>query len=52
MVYDDTIEENELFAVYYYVKKDDTNRSIDTFVATVLTANWHYVLNIRDMDGP
>ncbi len=52
MVYDDTIEENELFAVYYYVKKDDTNRSIDTFVATILTANWRYVLNIQDTDGP
>lgn len=48
MVYDDTIEQNELFAVYYYAKKDDTDQRKTVYVATVLTANYKYVLNITD----
>lgn len=52
MVYDDSIEENELFAVYYSVRKDDAHNTKVTFVATVLTANYRYVLNIQDIDGP
>lgn len=52
MVYDDTIEENELFAVYYYAKKDDTDISPITYVATVVTQNYKYVLNILDQDTP
>lgn len=52
MVYDNSIEENELFAVYYFAKKDDTNLTNVTYVATVLTKNFKYVLNIQDIDGP
>lgn len=52
MVYDDTIEQNELFAVYYYVKKDDTDSATPTYAATVLTKNYKYVLDIQDIDGP
>lgn len=41
IVYDDTIEENELFGVYYWAQKnDETNRTY--FVATVVTANLKY----------
>lgn len=50
MVYDDTIEQNELFAVYYYVKKDDTDQSRTRYVATVLTEHYRYVLNILDSE--
>jgi len=49
MVYDDTIEQNELFAVYYYVKKDDTNLQIDHYIATVLTQNYKWVFDIQKM---
>lgn len=52
IVRDDTIEENELFAVYYYVRKDDTDTNNIVYVATVLTTNFKYVLNIQDIDGP
>lgn len=52
IVYDDTIEQNELFAVYYYAKKDDTNINNTVYVATVLTKNYKYVLNIQDIEGP
>ncbi len=51
MVYDDSIEQKELFAVYYYAKKDDTDKNSTIYVATVLTQNYKYVLNIRDIDG-
>lgn len=52
MVHDDTIEENELFAVYYYVKHDDTDKMPDSYMATVLTKNYKYVLNILNQDTP
>lgn len=52
IVYDNSIEENELFAVYYFAKKDDTNMTNIVYVATVLTKNYKYVLNIQDIDGP
>ena len=52
LVYDDTIEQNELFGVYYYARKDDTDRANTVYVATVLTKNYKYVLNIQDVDGP
>lgn len=52
MVYDDSIEQNELFAVYYYAKIDDTDKSGPIYVATVLTQNYKYVLNIQDIEGP
>lgn len=52
MVHDDSIEENELFAVYYYIKKNDTGRSGTVYVATVLTKNYRYLLNIENIEGP
>lgn len=48
MVHDDTIEENELFAVYYYRRKDDTDKTPTRYAATVLTKNYKYILNILD----
>lgn len=47
IIYDDTIEENELAGVYYYPKKNDVN-DIVQWVATVVTANYKYVLNIEN----
>ena len=47
MIYDDTIEENELGAVYYYPKKNDA-KEIVRWVATVVTANYKYLLNIEN----
>lgn len=45
IVYDDSIEQKELFGVYYRVKKDDsTNES--TYVATVVTQNLLYTFNL------
>lgn len=52
LVYDDTIEQNELFAVYYYAKVDSRGVNRTHFLATVLTANYKYVLDIEDEDGP
>ena len=52
IVYDDTIEQNELFGVYYYVRKDDTDVGNTVYVATVLTQNYKYVLNIQNIDTP
>lgn len=52
MVFDDTIEQRELFGVYYYVWKDDSDKESKTFIATVLTKNYKYVLNIQDASGP
>lgn len=48
MVYDDTIEQKELFAVYYYSRKDDTKDGVISYIATVLTKNYKYTLNIWD----
>lgn len=47
MIYDDTIEENELCGVYYYPKKNDVS-GVTIWVATVVTKNFKYVLNIED----
>ena len=47
IVVDDTIEENELCGVYYYKRKNSVENSY-TYVATVSTANYTYVLNIDD----
>lgn len=52
MVYDDTIEQNELFGVYYYAKIDSTERTNTVYAATVLTRNYKYVLNIECIEGP
>lgn len=48
MVKDDSIEENELFAVYYYIKKDDSGAAPDRYIATVLTRSYKYELNIEN----
>ena len=50
IVYDDTIEQNPLFAVYYYLKKDDA-KSTSTFKAVVCTKNYIYNLNIQNNPG-
>lgn len=48
VVYDDSIEQNELFAVYYYIQKDDSRTTgDDRYIATVLTKNYKWVLDIR-----
>lgn len=52
MVYDDSIEQKELFAVYYYVRKDDSDKKAAVYVATILTEHYKYVLNIQNIDGP
>ena len=41
IVHDDSIEENELFGVYYWAEKDDVNDRL-FFVATVVTENLKY----------
>ena len=41
LVYDDTIEQNPLFGVYYYMKKDDTSDK-EKYIATVCTKNYIY----------
>ena len=47
MVYDDSIAQNELFAVYYYVKKDDSVASkADEYIATVLTERYRWVFDL------
>ena len=51
MVYDDTIEQNELFAVYYYARKDDTDQTNTRYIATVLTEHYRWVLDIQDTDS-
>ena len=48
MVKDDSIEENELFAVYYYVRKDDTGQKATHYMATVVSKNYKYELDISD----
>jgi SPP1 family phage portal protein len=48
MVKDDSIEENELFAVYYYVREDDSSKSPDHYMATVVTMNYKYELDIEN----
>ena len=52
MVKDDSIEENELFAVYYYVRKDDSGTGPEHYIATVLTPNYKYDLDIQNNEVP
>ena len=52
MVKDDSIEENELFAVYYYVRKDDSGTGPEHYIATVLTPNYKYELDIQNNEIP
>lgn len=51
MVKDDSIEENELFSVYYRVRKDDSGSAAIHYMATVATPNYIYELDIMDADG-
>ena len=51
MVKDDSIEENELFAVYYYIRKDDSRKLPDHYMATVVTMNYKYELDIENSDA-
>lgn len=60
MVYDDSIEQNELFAVYYYLKKDDSQTAgREHYIATVLGMNYKWVFDLCEipaessvMEGP
>lgn len=52
VVYDDSIEQNELFAVYYYARKDSRDKVNTVYVATILTQNYKYMANIEDIEGP
>lgn len=52
MVYDDTIEQDELFGVYYYTRKDDSDQKKTVYIATILTEHYKWVLNIEDVEGP
>lgn len=52
VVYDDSIEQNELFAVYYYAKIDSRDKTNTVYVATILTKNYKYTANIEDIEGP
>jgi len=47
VVYDDTIEQNELFGVYYYRSKDDTT-GMSKYKAVIATANYLYTLDITN----
>jgi SPP1 family phage portal protein len=47
IVVDDTIEENELFGVYYYPKRDDA-KDIARWVATISTQHYNYTLFIEN----
>jgi len=51
IVYDDTIEQKELFAVYYYVRVDSSDKIQPAYVATVLTAHYKWVLDIENIEG-
>lgn len=51
IVYDDTIEQRELFAVYYYIKEDSRAIRPMQYIATVLTKNFKYEMNILDVEG-
>lgn len=50
MVYDNTIEQNELFAVYYFAAKDSTGQTSTKYIATVLTENYKWIVDIQDTD--
>ncbi len=50
LVYDDTIEQKELFGVYYRVEKNDASEDKE-FVATVLTENYKYTFILHEENG-
>lgn len=47
IVYDDSIEQRPLFAVYYYEIEDDVKDST-TYRAEVYTDTWHYSFSLKD----
>ncbi len=50
VVYDDSIEQDELFAVYYYVRKDNSDMSGQVhYIATVLTKKYRWVFDICEI---
>ncbi len=51
-VYDDTIEQRELFDIYYYPKKDDSDKRPTVYIATILTRHYRYEMQILDTSGP
>ena len=51
-VYDDTIEQRELFDIYYYPKKDDSDKRPTVYMATILTRHYRYEMRILDTSGP
>lgn len=50
IVYDDTIEENELCGVYYYPKKNDADNVV-SWVAVVVTENYKYTMIIENNEN-
>lgn len=46
IVRDDSIEENELFAVYYYIKKNDVGNKVK-YMASVFTADRRYDMELE-----
>lgn len=49
IVYDDSIEQCSLFAVYYYDITDDVSQNT-TYKAEVLTENYHYHMTLRGFE--
>lgn len=47
MVCDESIEQRELFAVYYYEEKDDSTPANTRWIATVLSQNYKWVLKLN-----
>ncbi|MCI9101122.1 MAG: phage portal protein [Lachnospiraceae bacterium] len=52
LVYGNSIEENELFGVYYHAKLDSADKVSPVYEATILTQNYKYAVDIQDIDGP
>nr|DAV14625.1 MAG TPA: PORTAL PROTEIN [Caudoviricetes sp.] len=50
IVYDDSIEQRPLFAVYYYDITDDVSQNT-TYKAEVLTENYHYHMMLRGSEN-
>lgn len=50
IVYDDSIEQRPLFAVYYYDITDDVSQNT-TYKAEVLTENYHYHMTLRGFEN-
>lgn len=50
IVYDDSIEQRPLFAVYYYDITDDVSQNT-TYKAEILTENYHYHMTLRGFEN-